>query len=146
MIQSGITAFADMYFFEAAIAQAVEHAGMRAVLGETVFVEHDIEYAETFCAQFTSNSMITPAFAPHSVYSCTAATLQTAHKKSLAAHVPFIIHVAEQTKEIVDLKKKTGKSPAEYMRDLGILTDNVIIAHGVHFSESDLDIIKASGA
>src|SRR5690606_24875843 len=43
MIQSGITTFADMYFFENAAARAVHVAGMRAILGETIFIEKDVE-------------------------------------------------------------------------------------------------------
>ena len=35
-IRSGITAFADMYYFEADIASATAEAGMRGVLGQTI--------------------------------------------------------------------------------------------------------------
>src|SRR5260370_4552744 len=35
MIHSGITTFADMYYFENAIAEATKAAGLRAILGET---------------------------------------------------------------------------------------------------------------
>ncbi|MBY0109981.1 MAG: amidohydrolase [Candidatus Babeliaceae bacterium] len=146
MIQSGITMFADMYFFENASARAVLHAGMRAILGETIFIEQDIFYAEEFCKEFNNNRSIKPAFAPHSLYSCDAQTLIAAHKKSQEARVPFIIHVAEQQDELYELYKKTGMSPGEYMLSLGILSDNVIIAHGVHFSDSDLKSIAQSGA
>src|SRR5580765_1635669 len=36
MIRSGITCFADMYYFEEAIAQATADAGMRALCAQTV--------------------------------------------------------------------------------------------------------------
>src|SRR5881394_4400840 len=36
MIRSGVTAFADMYYFEDAIAQAAADAGMRALCAQTV--------------------------------------------------------------------------------------------------------------
>ncbi len=146
MIQSGITMFADMYFFENASAKAVLQAGMRAILGETIFIEQDISYAEEFCKEFNNNQSIKPAFAPHSLYSCDAQTLITTHKKSQEAHVPFIIHVAEQKNELYELYKKTGMSLGQYMLSLGILSDNVVIAHGVNFSDSDLKIIARSGA
>src|SRR5260370_16655582 len=35
MIRSGITTFADMYYFEDAIAEETKAAGLRAILGET---------------------------------------------------------------------------------------------------------------
>src|SRR5574339_747368 len=36
MIRSGITCFADMYYFEEAVAEATADAGMRALCGQTV--------------------------------------------------------------------------------------------------------------
>ena len=36
MIRSGITSFADMYYFEEAVAEATAAAGMRALCGQTV--------------------------------------------------------------------------------------------------------------
>jgi 5-methylthioadenosine/S-adenosylhomocysteine deaminase len=135
-----------MYFFENASAKAVMQAGMRAILGETIFIEQDISHAQEFCKQLTNNALIVPAYAPHSLYSCDAKTLVKAHQRAHDDKVPFIIHVAEQQDELYELYKKTGMSPGEYMQSLGILSSNVIIAHGVHFSDSDLKIIAKSGA
>lgn len=148
MIQSGITTFADMYFFENAAKRATLHAGVRALLGETIFLEKDISYAEDFCTSFSSDTqdLVTPALAPHSLYSCDAQTLIKTHRISQQLNVPFIIHVAEQKDEVVQLRRKTGMTPAVYMRSLDILSANVIIAHGVHFTDADLGIIGASGA
>jgi 5-methylthioadenosine/S-adenosylhomocysteine deaminase len=36
MIRSGTTTYADMYYFEDAIARATRAAGMRGVLGEAI--------------------------------------------------------------------------------------------------------------
>src|SRR5438045_7234700 len=36
MIRSGVTCFADMYYYEAAVAEAAAAAGLRAVCGQTV--------------------------------------------------------------------------------------------------------------
>ena len=146
MIQSGITLFADMYFFESICAQAVEHAGMRALLGETIFIEEDIEHAQEFFHDVNGHRLIQPAFAPHSLYSCSAQTLTTAYRHAMRAQVPFIIHAAEQQDELYQLYKTTGKSPVEYMESLGILSERVIIAHGVHFSDTDLKILATYGA
>jgi len=35
MIRSGVTTFADMYYFEDAIAEETKAAGMRGILGES---------------------------------------------------------------------------------------------------------------
>ncbi len=148
MIQSGITVFADMYFFENAAKRAILHAGVRALLGETIFLQKDISYAEDFCTSFFGDTqdLVAPALAPHSLYSCDAQTLIKTHRISQQLKVPLIIHVAEQKDEVIQLRRKTGMTPAVYMRSLDILSSNVIIAHGIHFTDADLEIIGASGA
>lgn len=146
MIQSGITTFADMYFFENAAAQAVHVAGMRAILGETIFIERDVEHAAEFCRSLKDNKLVRPAFAPHSLYSCDASTLVAAHTQAELHNVPLIIHVAEHKDEVLQLQKDKGMGLAEYMRSLGLLCPSTIIAHGVNFSEEDLAIIANTGA
>ena len=72
MIQSGTTTFADMYYFEEAIAEETRTAGLRAVLGQTViqFPVADaktpadgLARAEAFITAFKGDPLITPAAA-----------------------------------------------------------------------------------
>ena len=46
MIQSGTTAYADMYYFEEEIAKATKEAGVRGVLGQTI-IEFPVPDAKT---------------------------------------------------------------------------------------------------
>src|SRR3979409_470961 len=77
MIESGTTTFADMYYFEEEIAKETKAAGLRGVLGETViqFPVADaktpaeaLARAETFINSFRNDPLITPAVAPHAIY------------------------------------------------------------------------------
>ena len=92
MIESGTTTYVDMYYFEEEIARATKAAGLRGVLGQTMieFPVADaktpadaLARAETFIAQF-KDDLITPAVAPHAVYTLDAATLTAA--RDLAAN------------------------------------------------------------
>lgn len=141
MIQSGITTFADMYYREGASARAVQVAGMRAILGETIFT-----LPATLKSIFVSTERITYAIAPHSLYSCDEHTLKTTYAYAQEHDLAYLIHVAEHGKEIEDLFERTGMSPGEYMHSLGILSARTIIAHGVHFSDTDLNILAQAGA
>ena len=85
MIQSGTTAYADMYYFEEEIAAATKQAGIRGVLGQTIiqFPVADaktpadgIARATSFIRQWKSDELIVPAIAPHSMYTLDAATLK----------------------------------------------------------------------
>src|SRR5690554_4901100 len=53
MIRSGVTTFADMYYFERDVAEATARAGMRGVLGQTIlkFPSPDAESYEESLAE-----------------------------------------------------------------------------------------------
>ena len=104
MIESGTTTFADMYYFEDEIAKETKAAGLRGVLGETViqFPVADaktpaeaLARAETFIKEFKDDPLITPAVAPHAIYTNDSATLKAARALSTKYGVPTLIHVAE---------------------------------------------------
>ena len=80
MIRSGITAFADMYYFEDAIAEETAVIGMRALLGQTVLVfpapdaatyEDALVLCRRFIERWNGHELIQPAVAPHAWYTGT---------------------------------------------------------------------------
>src|SRR5262245_55256593 len=104
MIESGTTTYADMYYFEEEIAKETRTAGVRGVLGQTViqFPVADaktpvegLARAEQFIQTFKNDPLITPAVAPHAIYTNDSATLKAAREMSTRLGVPTIIHVAE---------------------------------------------------
>ena len=79
MLRGGTTTVADMYYFEEEVAEATKAAGMRGVLGETLigFPSPDsatsaaaLTYTESFLKHWKGDPLITPAVAPHSIYTC----------------------------------------------------------------------------
>jgi len=87
MIRSGTTTFADMYYFEDAMADEAKAAGMRGVLGET-FIDFPapdnknegqmLAYTENFLKKWKGDPLIHAAVAPHSIYTCSEKTLMDA--------------------------------------------------------------------
>src|SRR5205814_10040040 len=76
MIESGTTAYADMYYFEEEIAKATREAGLRGVLGETIIQfpvpdaktpQDGLVRAEAFIKSFKHDSLIVPGVAPRAV-------------------------------------------------------------------------------
>ena len=122
MVKGGVTTYADMYYFEDEVAKTVDKIGMRAVLGETVikFPVVDakepyggIEYAKGFIEQYKNDELITPAYAPHAVYTVSKDKLQEINKLSAQYDVPVLIHVAEFPNEEKRIKDETkATSPA----------------------------------
>ena len=145
-IRSGVTTFADMYYFEDAIAEETKAAGMRAVLGET-FIDFPapdnksnaemFTYTEKFLKKWQGDPLIHAAPAPHSIYTCSQKTLQDAAALARKYHAPILIHVAEMKKERDDSLAKNGMSPVQYLDKLGILGHDVVAAHCIFVDEAD---------
>src|SRR5687768_6585075 len=115
MIESGTTTFADMYYFEEEIAKETRAAGLRGVLGQTViqFPVADaktpaeaLARAEKFIAEFKNDPLITPAVAPHAIYTLDAASLMAARTLAQRHGVPTLIHLAETRDEVKDAQDK----------------------------------------
>jgi 5-methylthioadenosine/S-adenosylhomocysteine deaminase len=145
-IRGGVTTFADMYYFEDAVAEETKAAGMRGVLGET-FIDFPapdnktngemLAYTEKFLKKWQGDSLIHAAVAPHSIYTCSAKTLQDAASLARKYHAPILIHTAEMKKEWDDSLKQNGMSPVQYLDKVGVLGPDVVSAHCIYVDDAD---------
>jgi len=152
MIESGTTTFADMYYFEEEIARETRRAGLRGVLGQTIiqFPVADaktpadaLARAEVFIKEFKGDSLITPAVAPHAIYTLDGPTLRAARDLSRRLEVPTLIHLAESHDELRVAEERRAASPVAYLVGLGFLGPGVVGAHGVWVSDADIQVLKA---
>src|SRR6187549_1353950 len=151
MIESGTTTFTDMYYFEEEIARETRSAGLRGVLGQTViqFPVADaktpadaLARAETFINEFRGDPLITPAVAPHAIYTLDGPTLRAARALSKRHDVPTLIHLAESRDETKVAEERRASSPVAYLEGLGFLGPGVVGAHGVWVSDTDIQVLK----
>jgi len=154
MIESGTTTFADMYYFEEEIAKETKAAGLRGVLGETViqFPVADaktpadaLARAETFIKTFKGDALITPAVAPHAIYTNDSATLKAARELSTRYGVPTLIHVAETQSEAATAKERGSPTVVSYLDALGFLGPGVVAAHAVWVNDADMTLLRSHG-
>ena len=151
-IRSGVTTFADMYYFEDAVAEETKAAGMRGVLGET-FIDFPapdnkseaemLTYTEKFLKKWQGDALIHAAVAPHSIYTCSQKTLRDASALARKYHAPILIHVAEMKKEWDDSQKQNGMSPVQYLDKIGVLGPDVVAAHCIFVDEADRKLLAA---
>jgi 5-methylthioadenosine/S-adenosylhomocysteine deaminase len=151
MIESGTTTYADMYYFEEEIARATRDAGLRGVLGQTIIQfpvadaktpAEGLRRAEAFIKAFRGDSLITPAVAPHSMYTLDAATLKASAELGRRYRVPVIIHLAETEDEVKIARDQHRMSPTAYLESLGFWSPGTLAAHGVWVDGADIDILK----
>lgn len=155
LIRSGVTSFADMYYFESDIAEATAAAGLRAVLGETVIkfptpdagsFEEALSYARTFIERWKGHGLIVPAVAPHAPYTCTEEILAACANLAQEFDVPLHIHVAETQFEVESMRKATGMPVIPYLKKQGVFDAKVIAAHCVHVDNGEIRTMMHAGA
>src|SRR2546421_5200800 len=149
-IRSGVTTFADMYYFEDTVAEETNAAGMRGVLGETIldFPAPDnknnaamLEYVEKFLKRWQGHALIHAAVAPHSIYTCSQKTLQDSAALARKYSAPILIHVAEMKKELDDSRAQNGTTPVQYLDRIGVLGPDVLAAHCIWVDQTDRRIL-----
>lgn len=154
MIRSGTTTFVDMYYFEEEIARATKEAGLRGVLGQTI-IEFPVADAKTpaealarteaFIKAYRGDEWITPAVAPHAVYTNDAPTLKQAGALAERYDVPLIIHLAETEAETALSEKRHQARPVAALDALGLLSPRTIAAHAVWITPDEIPRLKARG-
>ncbi len=151
MLMGGTTTYADMYYFEDAIAEATAKAGMRAILGETIidFPSPDhktpqkaLKFTRNFIRRWRGHPLIVPAVAPHSAYTCSVETLQASKKLADEEDAPLLIHVAEAPSEMREVLQKYGTRPVPHLERIGLLSPRMLAAHTVHVTAEEIATLK----
>ncbi len=155
MIRSGITAFADMYYFEDAIAEATVQAGLRGVLAQTVLkfpapdaasYEDSVEACRLFIEKWKGHPLIVPAVGPHAHYTCPPEVLEACVALATDYNVPLHTHVSETLLEVEDCRKQHGMPVVPWIRKYGLLETQLIAAHCVHVDSGEIRTLKNAGA
>jgi 5-methylthioadenosine/S-adenosylhomocysteine deaminase len=152
MLRGGTTTYADMYYFEDEVARATKEAGMRGVLGETIIdfpapdnknMSQMLAYTENYIKHWQGDPLITPAVAPHSIYTCSTKTLQEAAALARKYHAPILIHLSEAPFEGEQSRAKYGLSPTAYLENIGVLGPDITAAHCVWVDAGDMKLLAS---
>ena len=159
MMLSGTTTFADMYFHEDAVAQAVLEAGIRAVLSygmidmrdwvrDETKTEEELKGAERFFSEWhmAEEGRIRVSLGPHATYTCSAELLKRSAEAARSRGLILHTHLSETREEVEEVRRRIGLSPPEYLEELGVLDSNVLAAHGVWLEEGEIDVLARRGA
>jgi len=150
MIESGTTTYADMYYFEDEIARETKAAGLRGVLGETIIQfpvadaktpAESLTLAERFAKAFANDELITPAVAPHSMYTLDTETLKACRALADRLHIPLITHLAETNDEVRTAMERYHATPTAYLDSIGFFGPRTLVAHAVHVTPDDIQIL-----
>ena len=155
MIRSGITCFADMYYFEEAVAEATASAGLRALCAQTVLkfsspdaesFEDSLALARDFISRWKGHPLVVPAPAPHAPYTCTPEILRATAELAAEFDVPLHTHLSETVFEVEQWRKTHGMPVVPWVKKQGLFEARVLAAHCVHVDEGEIRTLKNAGA
>ncbi len=155
LIRTGVTCFADMYYFEEDVAKATAEAGLRAVCSQTVLkfptpdaasYEDSLAAARDFIQRWKGHALITPSVAPHAPYTCTPEILRATAQLAAEFDVPLHTHIAETSLEVENMRRENGMPVVPYVKKQGLFDAKVLAAHCVHIDEGEMRTLMHAGA
>ncbi|MDF2609181.1 MAG: hypothetical protein K0R92_655 [Lachnospiraceae bacterium] len=150
-LESGITTFADQYFYSESVAKAVETSGLRGFIAPSVFTNGSPETKDTIQAAVDfiekykgkeENTLIYPCIGPHAPYSCSSDVLKAVVEIASSYDLLIHTHISETMDENREIYELTGLTPTQYLDSLGILDQKVLAAHCIHLNQKDMEIFK----
>ncbi|WP_196305256.1 amidohydrolase family protein [Metabacillus sediminilitoris] len=155
MLKSGTTTFSDMFnpngIDADVVMEVIGETGMRGAFSYSIFSfgteqeqKANLTGAERFSKTYKTyaNGRLTAMVAPHSPYACTpeaiAESARIAKENDLMVH----IHVSETDFEVLDIEKRYGVRPVEFLRRLGLFDQPTVMAHGVVLNDEERSILK----
>ena len=159
LVQSGTTTVLDMgtLNYQEVIFEELINSGMRAFAGKCMIDQNDlyedfkasteIELKTTYdLAKNYHNSAdgrIKYGFAPRFVLSCSEHLLKETHEmmKDFEGSL-YHTHSSENKSEIEAVRKLHNKENIEYFKSINVLDNKTVLAHCVHTSENEINILK----
>jgi len=159
MIETGTTAFADMYHWDAGLLELVRAAGMRVLAAPAVFTDEAVGFpgvspwtgaevldaTEALAERFAADPHIRLAYGPHAPYTTPPEQLRAIAGRSRRTGIPIHIHVSESAAEVADMIERYGATPAMHLESLGLFETDVLAAHCVHLSPEEIAVFARTG-
>ncbi len=155
-LRFGITSTTDMYFFGESIAKAVLESGAKNNLGVPLMCFTDQDLFELDCykeaaALFSeynnaASGRLKIDMSIHGEYTSTPKTVAQMAEYCRKIKANLHVHVSETKREVEDCKgRNQGRTPVQYLNDLGVFDSPTTAAHCVWLADSDFTILKEKG-
>jgi len=151
MIRSGVTTFVDIYRFPSQAAAVAQESGLRAVLAPQI-IEVAPGAGETLdtCQQFIDawhgrSDRITTWYGPHAPYTCSGELFAEATRRARDAGLRVHTHLCETRTEVERSQRDHGCTPPQWLDSFGALGPWLFVAHGVHLTEENMDLLAERG-
>ncbi len=150
MVKGGVIGFGDHYFHMDQVARAVEETGVRANLAWAVFgaageqevgitIPQTLEFVRAYDG--AADGRLRALFGPHSPYQCPDAFLARTAAVAVRENIGIHIHAAETAAQVLQSLAAHDMTPIEFLAHRGLFETHSIVAHAIHATDIDLDIL-----
>lgn len=160
MIETGTTAFADMYHWDERLIELVRAAGMRALIAPASFAPDIVGFpgvapwngdeatdrTERLAKHYAGDPQIRIAYGPHAPYTCPPEFLRDISRRAVERGIPIHTHISESAAEVEQILERYGATPGAHLDALGLFDAEVLAAHCVHLTQEELAVFAAKGA
>jgi len=168
---SGVTCFGD-WSYSGVAAEAIDAFGARGVVCAELFgqsmgadyrarVRSIVDEARALRSRLSERIRV--GVSPHAVYTTNPEVLKLCADLCAELDMPIGVHVAETAAEahytlggvgpIADMRRRqgyepmiSGKRPLGVLESAGLLREDTLLAHCIHLTDDEIDLIAASGA
>lgn len=154
MLKGGTTCFTDMYFFPDITAKLAHQYGMRAQVAfpvlelQTAWASGPEEYIDKglqVIDDFKHSSFANVCFGPHAPYTVSRNTLERVATLANELDANIHIHAHETEHEVSTFVAEHNLRPIELLNEIGLASPRLQCAHMVHASDSDIELLAATG-
>ena len=155
LLRSGVTALSDMYFATDRVVNAVEQAGIRARVGfaaltvgkDDAAADEEVDQTAEVAARFdgAADGRIRTALMPHALTTVDPDRLEHIADRAAELGLPLHFHANETTEEVEPLVAEHDTRPLAFADERGLLREGSYIAHGVHCTDAEIDLLADRG-
>lgn len=163
MLMAGATTIVDYYRCPEALARAADEMGLRAMVGGRVMDMDTAALAEgrferapalgdetlrgalDLVAKWDGHDRIGTILAPHAPDSCSRDMFTEFRALAERTGKQVHTHLSQSQMEVDQILAREGMTPTEFLDDVGLLSPDLIAAHCIFMSDSDIARFGAAG-
>ena len=166
MMKRGVTCVGDFFYLhnyglesDEAVIQAAKDLGMRLGLVRTMYdwngapsgyvetISQAVDNTITLQKKYAQDDMVHILPAPHSLHAASPDMIVAGWELAHRLHTKYHIHVAEEPFEVDQVKTEHGGlHPIEYLNELGVVDETMVIIHGVWLKQEEIALLGAKKA
>ncbi len=146
-LTSGVTSSFDMYFHNEAYVRANTDTGFRTVLCSSMndFDSDPTNVEREFLRYNAHNELVSYRLGIHAEYTTSVERIKYMASLAEKYKAPCFTHLCETRRETEDCIRRTGKTPAKYLDELGFFNYGGGAFHCVYLSEDDVRLFREKG-